>query len=252
MFNRQKTIILILALLFVLQVGCGNKSSNKASSGSIQGDPLTVISTAVKDLNYSTNFEAVNTLVTKINGSEVSTKISEFTVNSSNTYAVSSIELRANNKKVLFKRRRIKNVLYEYDPGKNRWDIITRDKEPALFTYNAYKSNRALVLNLISQIYSEKDNKFAEFLKNIKEEGTKTTNGYNATVYSYSSNMEDSKRIVKQNGEIFVAKVNNKLYIVKVLDDKFITLKSNKNTVENITDIEIKNIEKARELTQKE
>jgi len=247
----KKIIMLLLASLFIFQAGCSSKNNNEVLNKGIQGDPLTVISTAIKNLNYSTNLEARKTIVTKINGKQTSAKVSELTTNSSSIYAVSSTELRSGNEKILFKRVRIKNILYEYNPGKSRWDTIVRSKEPALFTYNAYKSNRALILNLINEIYSEKENKFGDFLKRIKKEGIKSINGYDATIYSYNYDTEDSKRTIKQTGKIFVAEVNGKIYIVKVSDDKLVTFKSNKTTTENATDIEIKNIGQAKKLTQK-
>ncbi len=114
-----------------------------------------------------------------------------------------------------------------------------------MFMYNYYKLNRNFVLDTINEIYSEDKNQFGDFVKNVKKSGTETVNGYNATVYSYSYNGEDSKRTINRTGKIYVAHVNGKLYVVKVHDDDLITFKSNKTTVENITDIEIKNIGKA-------
>jgi hypothetical protein len=253
---RKKLVIVILAMfvLFSFFTGCTKNSypasENKNTSQSIKGDPLTVISDAVKNLRNSTNFDAQKTVTIKINGKETRAVIFNFITNSSSVYMVSKTELKNGQSRTIFKRVHLKKVQYELDSSNNQWNLLSSDKNPSMFMYSYYKINRSLVLDIVDEIYSVDKNKFGNFVENAKKSGTETVNGNMSTVYSYSYSGEDDKRTINRNGKIYVAEINGKPFIVKVIDDNLTTFKSSGTTVENITDLEIKNIGNATRVSQ--
>ncbi len=257
MRRKLITVIVLMVVSVVLFSGCSIKqpglsnNTNNNENQSIKGDPLSVVSTAIKDLNYSTNFDAQKTVIVKINSKETRAIVFNFITNSSSLFTISKTELKNGASNIIFKRVHLKNVQYELNTENNQWDIISRDKSPSMFMYSYYKLNRRFTMDILNEIYSEDKNQFGDFFKNAKKVGTETVNGYNSTVYSYSYSKEDSKRTINRNGKIYVSEVNAKPFVVKVLDDNFVTFKSNKTTVENVTNLEIKNIGNATQVTQK-
>ena len=112
--NKRLIAVFVLSVLMIsLFTGCGAKNSqqnNSSHSQAVKGDPLVVISTAVKNLNSSTDFNATKTLLIKINGKETRTVVFDLLTNSSNLFAVSKTELKNGSSKTIFKRVHLKNV----------------------------------------------------------------------------------------------------------------------------------------------
>ncbi len=239
------TVLLILVLSAVF-FGCGKanpNSGNSANSGpQIKGDPLTVISTAVKNLKQSTNFKAKKTLTVKINGQQTRVRVTDLITNSSSLFSVNAVEMSNGNQRTVFKRVHLKNVQYEYDPNSGEWKTIDKEKRGFNFTYDYYEINRNLALDLIQEIYSPSENKFGKFVKNVVKKGTKVINGIKTVEYDYSYSFEDKRRIGTENGKIFIGEVNGKLYPIEVIDDYNVKLKNNGTRVENITQVVISDI----------
>ncbi len=248
---RFKTVLLITVTILItmtVSFGCGNTTSiNNSENGTsnnlhISGDPLAVLSRAIENLKQSTDFEAQKTFTVKINGKETSVRIWHFITNSSNLFSLSAVEIRNGQQNVLFKRVHLKNVQYESDSNSSTWKPIGKEQKSFYFTYDYYTLNRNLVLDLLNDIYSPATKHFGDFVEDLKKTGTKQINGINTIEYTYSYKTSDDKRDITRNGKIYIGEVNGKVYPIEVFDDKIVKFKSNGTTVENITQIIIKNI----------
>ncbi len=252
---NKKFVIMFIVTVFILGVlsGCSPANTDHSSSVSnsaLSGDAHTILAKAAYNLQQSTNFEATKTLTVKINGKETSTTVYQFITNTSSIYFVSGVEMRNGNQKEIFKRLHLKNVQYEYAPNSSEFKLISKDKNPQNFTYSYYRLNRSLVMDLMNTIYSPGSKKFGDFVSNLKKDGKQQLLGFDTTVLVYSYKGEDPKRIIERNGKIYIAIVNGKLYPIEVYDDRVVTFKSNKTKVENITQLVIKNIGHAKNLTE--
>ncbi len=252
---NKKFVTMFVAMVFILGVlsGCSPSNSSNSSSASnsaLSGDAHTILAKAAYNLQQSTNFEATKTLTVKINGKETSTTVYQFITNTSSIYFVSGVEMRNGNQKEIFKRLHLKNVQYEYTPNSSEFKLISKDKNPQNFTYSYYRLNRNLVMDLINTIYSPDSKKFGDFVSNLKKDGKQQLLGFNTTILVYSYKGEDPKRIIERSGKIYIAVINGKLYPIEIYDDRIVTFKSNKTKVENITQLVIKNIGHAKNLTE--
>ncbi len=245
--NKIRVIVLLLIFGILFLYGCSGqaKKSNSSKDITLSGDPLKVLSDAVKNLQQLTNFQAKKTLTVKINGKETSVNVTDFDTNTSSLFSISSVYIKNGKQDVRFKRVHLKNIQYEFDPKLGRWKTIDKGSNGFNFTYGYYTLNRNLAIGFINDIYSVKDNKFGEFVTNLKEDGTSTINNHRVTIYKYTYSSSDSKRTVNRNGKIYIGIVNGKSYPLEVYDDKVVKFKKSGTVVENITQIVITNIGKA-------
>ena len=252
--NKKFVVLFVIsALMLGVLSGCSTANKNNSSSasnGAISGDAHTILAKAAYNLKQSTNFEATKTLTVKINDKETSTTVYQFITNTSSIYFVSGVEMRNGNQREIFKRLHLKDVQYEYAPDSSKVTLISKTKDPQNFTYSYYKLNRNLVMDLMNIIYSTDSKKFADFVSNLKKTGKQKLLGFDTSVLSYSYKGEDSKRTIERNGKIYIALINGKLYPIEIYDDRIVTFKSNKTKVENITQLVIKNIGHAKNLTE--
>ncbi|MCD6427396.1 MAG: hypothetical protein J7L03_04820, partial [Caldisericaceae bacterium] len=75
--NKIRVIVLLLIFGILFLYGCSSqaKKSNSSEDITLSGDPLKVLSDAVKNLQQLTNFQAKKTLTVKINGKETSVNV---------------------------------------------------------------------------------------------------------------------------------------------------------------------------------
>ncbi len=252
--NRIWIIVLLLTLGMLFLYGCSNQA-NKGNSNkdiSLSGDPLKVLSDAIKNLQQLTNFQAKKTLTVKINGKETSVNITDFDTNTSNLFSISSVYIKDSEQKISFKRVHLKNVQYEFDPDSGKWETIDKDNNGFNFTYSYYILNRNLVLGLVNDIYSVKNNKFGEFVMNLQKVGTEMLNNHKVVVYEYKYNSSDDSRIIDRKGKIYIGIINGKTYPLEIYDDRIVKFRKSGTTVENITQIVITNIGNATPIAFKQ
>ncbi len=253
----KRIVVLILIAFLFLGVGCSRKTSNNNNGKQpnddslIKGDAQSILAKAAQNLRQSTDFEATKTVTVKINGKETSVTLFNFITNSSSIYSASKTELKNGNERIVFKRVHLKNVQYEFIPAENKWLTVDKGKNNFSFSYSYYKLNRSFTLDTLNNIYSPDKNVLGDFVKNLTKTDTEKVGGITATVLSYSYQSSDSKSSIERQGKIYITEMDGKLYPIRVEDDKLVTFKSNSTTVENVTNIMIKNIGNAKGITTK-